>query len=195
MTRHSLPPEPQIIRQVQDGPHTLTVKLTRDRRLRATVRWTHSDETIHVRAPQSIRPAALDSMIDDIVARVLKQRASARKRNASDLQQRAEAINTRYFDGELRWHSIRWVSNMTQRLGSCTNGGTTDGDIRLSNTIQHWPVYVVDYVIAHELVHRRYPNHSPEFWDYLARYPYTERARGFIDGMSFARGDDQDALL
>jgi predicted metal-dependent hydrolase len=169
--------------------------LTRDRRLRKTIRWTMSEDTIHVRIPPSVRGAALTESIDDIVARVLKQRERARRRNDGDLEERAQAINTQYFGSELRWHSIRWVSNMHQRLGSCSTSGTTDGDIRISNAIKHWPVYVVDYVIAHEIAHRKFPNHSAAFWDYLARYPHTERARGFIDGIAFARGDNPDALL
>jgi hypothetical protein len=158
-------------------------------------RWTLSEDTIHVRVPLSVQGAALADSINDIVERVLKQRERARRRNDGDLDARAQALNTQYFDGELRWHSIRWVSNMRQRLGSCTTGGTTDGDIRISDAIKHWPVYVVDYVIAHEIAHRKFADHSPAFWDYLARYPYTERARGFIDGIAFARGDSSDALL
>jgi predicted metal-dependent hydrolase len=36
----------------------------------------------------------------------------------------------------------------------------------------HWkcamaPVAVIDYIINHEMVHLKYPNHSPEFWDEL----------------------------
>lgn len=36
----------------------------------------------------------------------------------------------------------------------------------------HWkcamaPVPVIDYIITHEMVHLKYPNHSPEFWNEL----------------------------
>jgi predicted metal-dependent hydrolase len=36
----------------------------------------------------------------------------------------------------------------------------------------HWkcamaPVSVLDYIITHEMVHLKYPNHSPEFWNEL----------------------------
>jgi predicted metal-dependent hydrolase len=126
---------------------------------------------------------------------VLKQRTRARRLNDDDLEQRARQINRRYFDGELSWHTIRWVNKMAHRLGSCTSGGATDGDIRLSDRIRHWPAYVLDYVLAHELAHRKYPNHSADFWAYLARYPHTERARGFIEGIAYAQGDDPDSLI
>ncbi|KHE92037.1 MAG: M48 family metallopeptidase [Candidatus Scalindua rubra] len=36
----------------------------------------------------------------------------------------------------------------------------------------HWkcamaPIPVIDYIISHEMVHLKYPNHSPEFWNEL----------------------------
>ncbi|MBN2303095.1 MAG: M48 family metallopeptidase [Anaerolineae bacterium] len=187
--------ESQPVRQVQDGPFTLTVEVLRDRRLTKSVRWTVSQHTIQVRAPERLPAAELDRMVEDIIARVLKSRASARRRNDDDLEARARRINRECFNGELKWHTIRWVDNMQRRLGSCTSGGATDGDIRISDRIKSWPDYVVDYIVAHELAHRKHPNHSPAFWEYLDRYPYTERARGFIDGVSFAQGDDPDDLL
>jgi predicted metal-dependent hydrolase len=188
-------PPTKIVRHVADGPVTLTVEILRDKRLQKSVRWQVKQDTIQVRAPLHIPPGDLDRMVDDIVERVRKQRTRARHQNDDALEQRARALNRRYFDGELRWHTIRWVGNMARRLGSCTEGGATDGDIRISDRIKQWPDYVVDYIIAHELVHRKYPNHSADFWDYLSRYPHTERARGFIDGVAYAQGDDPDSLI
>ncbi len=185
----------EIVRRVADGPHQLTVVVTRDRRLRTSARWTLRDDTVRVRIPAGLRADQLERLLDDILARVLKQRARARRQRDADLERRAEALNRQYFDGELRWHTIRWVSNMTHRLGSCTTGGSTDGDIRLSDRIRAWPGYVIDYILAHELAHRKHPNHSAAFWAYLARYPYLERARGFIEGIAYAEGAEADDLL
>ncbi len=183
------------MRRVPDGSRTLTVQVTRDARLRRTARWTVQQDAIVVRVPPQMPVPVLDRVLDDIVARVLRQRTRARRQNDGDLEQRARAINAACFDGALAWHTIRWVSNMQHRLGSCTQGGATDGDIRISDRIRDWPVYVVDYVIAHELAHRRHPDHSPAFWEFLARYPHTERARGFIEGIAHAQGDDPDSLI
>jgi hypothetical protein len=185
----------RTIRQITDGSETLTIEITRDRRLQRSVRWQLNQETIQVRAPEHIAPGELEHLLDGIIERVRKQRARARRQNDDSLARRAQELNRSYFDGELRWHTIRWVGNMSRRLGSCTTGGPTDGDIRISERIKAWPAYVVDYIIAHELAHRRYPNHSPEFWEYLSRYPNTERARGFIEGIAHAQGDDPDSLI
>ena len=43
------------------------------------------------------------------------------------------------------------------------------------------------------MTHRLHPNHSQAFWQMLTEaYPQTERARGFIRGVMFARGRDFD---
>ncbi len=182
-------------REIVDGDDRLRVTVRYDDRLRRNVRWSARNGAIEIRAPRHARPAELVRITDSIIARVLKQRARARRRQDTDLQARAEAINRRYFGGELTWHTIRWVDNMERRLGSCTTGGSTDGDIRISARIRAWPQYVVDYVIAHELTHRLHPDHSADFWAALARFPYVERARGFIEGVAFAENADADALL
>ncbi len=195
MTRAPRPTKPDIVRRVADGPHTLTVEVTHDRRLRTSARWALHGETIRVRVPERLPPSQVDTLLDGIIARVLKQRERARRHNDASLERRARQINRAYFAGELHWHSIRWVDTMQRRLGSCSSGGSTDGDIRISDRIREWPDYVVDYVIAHELAHRRYPNHSADFWEYLARYPHAERARGFIEGFAYAQRADPDDLL
>jgi len=64
-----------------------------------------------------------------------------------------------------------------------------------ANAIARWPDYVIDYVIAHEICHRKYPNHSPEFWNYLARYPHATKALGFIEGIAYAEGGNPDMLM
>lgn len=180
---------PAIVRRVLDsGGQTLHVELTYDRRLRRNAHWTVADTTIQVRVPVGIAPRALETMLDEIVEDVLAYRARARKRNDADLERRAREINEMYFDGELRWHTIRWVSNINHSLGTVTEGGIGDGDIRISDQVKFWPQWVIDYVIAHELAHRKHPNHSPEFWAYLGRYPLTERAQGFIEGVRFVEG-------
>jgi predicted metal-dependent hydrolase len=180
---------------VPDGAHILTVEVTQDRRLKSAAHFTTRQDTIQVRVPPHTSPDQLDKLLDDIVERVLKQRTRARKQHDIDLEQRARDLNANYFDAELSWHTIRWVSNMQHRLGSCSQGGTTDGDIRISDRIRRWPSYVVDYILAHELAHRKYPDHSPAFWDYLARYPDSVRAQGFIEGIAFAQGEDADSLI
>jgi predicted metal-dependent hydrolase len=186
---------PEEHRTIQDAQgNTRTVVIRRDGRLKKSARWVvEKDGTINLRIPHGLPPKEIPSLLKDVVAQLERhKKRSARRKvlNDDDLKARAEEINASCFEGQIEWRSIRWVGNMQHRLGSCTNGGTTDGDIRISERIKGWPQWVIDYIIAHELAHRVYANHSAEFWNYLAgAYPLTEQARGFVKGIAFAQGE------
>ena len=92
-----------------------------------------------------------------------------------DLDARARALAATH-DLE-RPASIVWVSNQEQRWGSCT---PAEGTVRLSDRMAGFPLWVIDYVIVHELAHLTEPNHSSAFWEIVNRYPLTERARGYL---------------
>jgi hypothetical protein len=168
----------------------IQVDLRRDKRLKKTSRWERlPDGKLLLRIPHRLPRYKVSSLLEQIANQLDKTTIIHAQRTDSDLQQRAELINQKHFNGSIQWNAIRWVSNMQSRLGSCTRGGSTDGQIRISNKIKIWPDWVVDYVIAHELMHRRHPNHSDAFWNELrAAYPLTEQARGFIHGVGFAAG-------
>ncbi|HBY08007.1 MAG TPA: metal-dependent hydrolase [Chloroflexi bacterium] len=172
----------------------ITVLVRHDKRLKKSSRWGwQPDGTILLRVPFRLPKRSIAQLLDQIAAQLQKQEKIAERRTDAELQQRAEYLNQKHFGGKIEWKAIRWVGNMNHRLGSCTNGGPTDGHIRISDKIKGWPQWVVDAVIAHELVHRLHPHHSAEFWATLkAGYPLTERARGFIEGMGFAEGQSYE---
>lgn len=174
--------------QVSIGDECLQVIVQPDARLRKNGRWTLRGDVVTLRVPHGMPRAPVEAMIERIAARIQRSRARADKKTDQDLMARAAQLNAQYFDNELSWRSIRWAENMRTRLGSCSNGGASDGDIRISTALRRYPSYVLDYVIAHELCHRKHPDHSADFWAYLARFPYTERARGFLEGVAFAGG-------
>lgn len=166
------------------------VELRRDKRLKKSSRWERlADGRVLLRIPQRLPKFVVGGLLDQVTTQLDKANKIATRRTDTQLHKRAELINQKHFNGKIQWNAIRWVSNMQGRLGSCTRGGTTDGQIRISDRIKNWPDWVVDYVIAHELLHRKHPGHSPEFWDELkTAFPLTERARGFIHGIDFTRG-------
>jgi predicted metal-dependent hydrolase len=180
---------------IRDSKNQLVqVWLRRDKRLRRTSRWERlPDGSLLVRIPPHLPKRHIGPMLDEIKGKLEKISLAHRRRTDEDLQRRAELINTKLFNGKIQWNAIRWVSDMHTLLGSCSRGGTTDGEIRISDKIKSWPDWVVDYVIAHELLHRKYPNHSIAFWSELRQaYPMTERARGFARGFMFAAGHPLD---
>lgn len=69
------------------------------------------------------------------------------------------------------------LSSARTQWGSCSH----DGRIRLNWRLVHFPLPVIDYVIAHELAHVRELNHSPRFWNAVAQLmPGFESARDQI---------------
>jgi hypothetical protein len=57
------------------------------------------------------------------------------------------------------------VRNQKSRWGSCSRRGTISLNWRLIQA----PGFVRDYIILHELAHRRQMNHSEKFWQEVAR--------------------------
>ncbi|HEY3762709.1 MAG TPA: SprT family zinc-dependent metalloprotease [Verrucomicrobiae bacterium] len=57
------------------------------------------------------------------------------------------------------------VRNQKSRWGSCSRRGTISLNWRLIQT----PIFVRDYIILHELAHRRQMNHSEKFWQEVER--------------------------
>jgi hypothetical protein len=58
------------------------------------------------------------------------------------------------------------ISSARTRWGSCSSRGTLSFTWRLMLA----PLDVVDYVVVHELAHRREPNHSPRFWAVVEQF-------------------------
>lgn len=134
--------------------------------------------------------------VERMVTRIV--RGELRRRPSDEgLARRATELSDRYLDGAARPTSVRWSTTQGRRWGSCT---PAEGTIRLSARLQGMPRWVVDYVLLHELAHLLEPGHGPRFWALVERYPRTERARGFLDGVSFAgdtgapdaEGDEDD---
>jgi predicted metal-dependent hydrolase len=72
--------------------------------------------------------------------------------------------------------SVR-ITDARQRWGSCTHQGGLNFSWRLIQA----PLAIVDYVIVHELVHLRQPDHSRKFWAKVeALMPDYKRRRKWL---------------
>jgi predicted metal-dependent hydrolase len=145
------------------------------RRKTAAARW--EGDRVVVLAPNWLRGAELDEMVNHLVGRILKQRPHL---HASDqfLMDRAVELADRYLDG-VRPASIRWSSRQQMRWGSCT---TTTREIRIAERLRPVPSWVLDSVIVHELAHLLVYEHSHEFRQLEARYPRLHDANIFLAG-------------
>jgi hypothetical protein len=69
------------------------------------------------------------------------------------------------------------ITNASQRWGSCNHRGGLNFSWRLIQA----PLEIVDYVIVHELVHLRQPDHSRKFWEKVeALMPDYRRRREWL---------------
>jgi predicted metal-dependent hydrolase len=158
------------------------VEVRRSKRRRKTVAAYRDGDKVVVMMPARLTKAEEAEWVEIMLGRLERQ---SRRESPTDteLARRAENLSARYLDGLATPASVRWVDNQQQRWGSCT---VADRTIRLSSRLRGMPTWVVDYVLLHELAHLLEPGHGPEFWEWVNRYPRTERARGFLEGVSVA---------
>jgi predicted metal-dependent hydrolase len=158
------------------------VEVRRSRRRRRTVSAYRDGDRIVVMIPATMTRAQEAEWVETMVARL--ERSERRKQlTDDDLMRRATRLNDRHLGGMAAPESVRWVDNQSSRWGSCTPGDRT---IRLSSRLQGMPVWVVDYVLVHELAHLLEPGHDEKFWSWVDRYPQAEKAKGYLVGWSAA---------
>ena len=69
------------------------------------------------------------------------------------------------------------IKNWKQKWGTCNATGVVSFNWRLMLA----PSWVADYVVVHELAHRRHMDHSPAFWQFLTKfYPQAKAARAWF---------------
>jgi predicted metal-dependent hydrolase len=159
------------------------VEVRRSRKRRRTVSAYRDGDTIVVLVPDNLTRAEERDWVSKMVARVERKERRSARRSDDDLLQRAADLSDRYLGGLAQPLSVRWVGNQRSRWGSCT---PDDRSIRLSARLQRMPDWVIDYVLVHELVHLIEPSHNDQFWGWVAHYPHTEKAKGYLQGWSEA---------
>jgi hypothetical protein len=145
-------------------------------------------DTVIVFIPGWMSESEETRWVDEMVRRL--ERSEARRRSpgrAGDeaLHRRSVELARRYLDDRARPTTVRWVPTMRTRWASCT---PADGTIRISERLRDAPAWVVDYVLVHELAHLLEAGHDDAFWAWVRRYPRTERAMGYLEGLSAAAG-------
>jgi predicted metal-dependent hydrolase len=162
------------------------VEVRRSARRRRTVSAYRDGDVTVVLIPARFSKAEERRWVAEMIARLQAREARRQRgprRSDEALLARARQLSTTVLDGAARPTSVRWVTNMASRWGSCT---PSDGTIRVSGRLRDMPSWVLDYVLVHELAHLMVPGHGADFWELVGRYPRSERARGYLEGVAAA---------
>lgn len=89
------------------------------------------------------------------------------------LTQRVQILAQKY---NLSFHKVT-IRNQKTRWGSCSS----NKNISLNWKLIKMPLWVIDYVILHELAHTIHLNHAPEFWKLVEKIcPYYKSAEEWL---------------
>ncbi len=154
---------------------SLPVRITASTRRKKTVSARIVDGVLDVRVPATISAEERDRHIRDLARRLERKQTSTE----IDLRARAKKLASTY--GLPEPTTIVWSGRQNKRWGSCT---PATGAIRISDRLASLPMWVLDYVIVHELAHLVHIDHGPAFHQLVARYPRADRAEGFLDAVS-----------
>ena len=168
--------------------HPAVVEVRRSDRRRRMVSARREGDTVVVFIPGWMSDSEESRWVDEMVRRL--ERSEARRRSPARtgddaLARKAAELSRRYLESRAAPTSVRWVPPMRTRWASCT---PADGTIRISERLRDVPAWVLDYVLVHELTHLLEPGHDERFWAWVHRYPRSERAMGYLEGLSAAAG-------
>ena len=151
-----------------------------------------SDGRVVVRAPVRMSAAAIRQLVEEKSDWIEKHLARIRRQNESaepaftpeQLRQLAEAARQDLPRRAARFAPLVGVSfghitirAQKSRWGSCS----TKGNLNFNCLLMLCPEEVRDYVVVHELCHRKEMNHSRRFWQELARVlPEYEQQRQWL---------------
>mgnify|MGYP000954727767 CR=1 FL=1 len=98
-------------------------------------------------------------------------------------QEKAKVIVERYLQNKAKEYIVPRATGLAQHLGVAgditdirfrktkTKWGhcTSEGNIQYNPSISLAPLFVIDYIIAHEVCHLRHRNHSKSFWQLVEK--------------------------
>ena len=138
----------------------------------------HTDGRVILRAPMRITNRELNKFIDNHMSWIESKLSLIEKKNADKIsvappketisQKELDAIKEKFTTRVQYYCNIMGVSvnrisikDQKTRWGSCSS----KGNVNFNYKLYYMPQELMNYVIVHELSHRKYMNHSDLFWN------------------------------
>lgn len=159
------------------------IELIRSRRRSVELRL--EEGRLRARVPRRISRSELERILPELRQRLREDLARRRVFDENRLVQLAQKIARGSLrDLELPPFSVSFSRRQRRRWGSCTyDPHQKSGSIRISDALRGHPVWVVEHILLHELIHLRVPNHGERFQALMRRSKHSERAEGYLEAL------------
>ena len=137
----------------------------------------HTDGRVILRAPTRITNRELKKFIDNnklsLIEKKNADKISVAPPKETISKKELNAIKEKFTTRVQYYCNIMGVSvnrisikDQKTRWGSCSS----KGNVNFNYKLYYMPQALMDYVIVHELSHRKYMNHSDLFWNEVEKY-------------------------